>query len=134
MQILRNIPSIPTAHLEDSFMVLYEVVPGITNILDQLRNGGQSLMIDFPSAVRLFVQRDGYINNNVQDVLLQTFGDSGFSLHVNAQTDAFRQVLPVHDPIINHAPPALFGVDVPDNNISQLIPIARSVLTTSEII
>ena len=50
-------------------------------------------------AIRCVAQRNGYIAAAVQELLLQIYGDSGFSREINARADAFREAS------WDHAPP-----------------------------
>ena len=66
-------------------------VSGVQNLIREMRQHNLNQSLSFRDAVTPLIQHDGYIHRNIQEILLQAYGDAGFSARVNVLTNAFRQ-------------------------------------------
>ena len=64
--------------------------PNIHSIIQRLHHQPMNELLSFRDALVPFIQHDGYIERHVQEILLQCFGDIGFSSRIDILTDAFR--------------------------------------------
>ena len=90
VSMLRDVHPISREHLLFNLQVVADSMPDIRMILQRLSHQQMDQMLSFSDAILPFIQHNGYIDSRAQEILLQCFGDAGFSSRIDILTDAFR--------------------------------------------
>ncbi len=87
--ILRIAPAVPLREIADA---LHLISDGIA-ISNTLREFNQDELFDLPRLIRTITPRGHHLPPEVQDVILQTYADTGYSRTLDGYADAFRDPL-----------------------------------------